>query len=107
MESQQTRQQVNVAINVKWDEKDVQALGLPKSVTSVVFQTTPSGEVVMTFGYINPPLIWGSTEDQVKQAQSLKHKGVQVTPVVRLGCTLQTAREIHQALGQQIGEEQQ
>lgn len=107
MASQQPRQQVSVAININWDQKEVQALGPPKSVTSVVFQTTPGGEVVMTFGYIDPPLMWGSPEDQEKQAQSLRKRGVQVTPVVRLGCTLQVAQEIHQALGQQLGKEQQ
>ena len=58
----------------------------------------------MTFGYVVPPMIWGTPRDQAEQAASLKRKGLQVTPVIRLGCTLQVAREIHKALAQQVGE---
>ena len=70
----QLQQQVNIPIT--WDEKEVQALGAPKSVTTAVFQPSPGGKVVMTFGYVVPPMFCGTPESQMEQAKSLKRGGI-------------------------------
>ena len=92
---------MEVTIPTRWGS-DAPA---PQPSNQFVVQRTPSDEVVLTFGYLPPPIIVGTPEAQQQQAKEIAERGLQVRGVARLILTFKTARELHQALATQIAQE--
>ena len=62
-------------------------------------QRSPNDEIVLTFGYIEPPIISGTTEEQKAQVAHIAEHGLEVHGLSRLVLTVKTAQGLHQALG--------
>lgn len=54
------------------------------------------GEAVLTFGFLVPPMLYGSAEDQIAQAQAVE--SVDIEPLVRLTLSVDRAAELRNLL---------
>ncbi len=74
--------QKELQIPVLWDGVENVPLVLTNQVLGQVGQ---QGEVILTFGQVNPPLLMGTPEQQAQQASDIPF--VAVKPVARLALT--------------------
>jgi hypothetical protein len=63
-------------------------------------QVDDHGDVIITFGQANPPLILGSPEEQAEQAANLAF--IQVRPVARLALGRDRIKDVITALQQTL-----
>lgn len=89
------------------DEDEAAPLGLPvfwvgaeeaavSAVNQIVLSEDPqSGQFFLTLGCLVPPMIFGSTEERMEQAQRLGYVAVKtVTRVALSGVTLREMRDV-------------
>lgn len=88
---------VEVNIPTLWDDVD---LPPPSPANQFVVMIRP-GEVTLTFGFAAPLLV-GTREQQIKQAQKLATTGMKPTLVTRLVVSEVIAQQLHTVLGQQL-----
>ena len=89
---------VNINIKADWDPE---AFSATQPVNQLIVQNTPAGEIVLTLGFVDAPLTWGSPEEQLQQARALAKKGLKINPVARVVMTPQIARQLEIALSKQ------
>ena len=89
-----------ITVQVVWEEEE---LANPKHFTNFVIQRSVADEIVLTLGYVSPPLIFGNPEEQKKQARTVAKSGVKAQAVARVACSLKTAHELFAILGGQLG----
>lgn len=92
-------EELEIKIPIRW--KDEQSN--PQSANQFIVQRTPAEEIVITFGHISVP-IYGSVEQQKKQAEALSKNGLTVQANTKIVLTLKTARQLQAALGNQSGD---
>jgi len=93
---------VEVNILTLWDAVD---LPPPSPANQFVVMARP-GEVMLTFGFATP-LLAGTVEQQIEQAQKLAATGVKPTLITRCVLSEVTAQQLHTVLGQQLANVEQ
>ena len=88
---------VEVNIPTLWDDVD---LPPPSPANQFVVMARP-GEVMLTFGFA-APMLAGTPEQQIEQAQKLATTGLKPALVTRLVVNEVIAQQLHTVLGQQL-----
>ena len=80
-------------IPLKWiDDEHLQV----PAVNQAILTAQESGEMVLTLGYVRPPILVGTPEQQLKQAQEVEFVPVQV--VTRVAMTRRTTESLAEQL---------
>ena len=86
---------VEIKIPLNWDKANFDDLGPPQYFTHFILQKNPSGDMIFILGYMEPPLVWGDPEQQIKMIQEkFEKRGVTPIPVAKIACTGRTAHEL-------------
>ena len=88
----------SMTVTVRWSRK--QPASQPCNQFAV--HQSPNDEIVLTFGNVEPPIISGTAEEQKAQLADIVEHGLEVQSLVRLLLSMRTARELSQALANQI-----
>ena len=85
-------------VEVRWEDERPD----PRPANQSVVHKTPAGEIILTFGFISPPVFASSAEQKKKQIEELTKSGITVKVCGTVVLTLKTAEQLYAALGQQL-----
>ena len=89
----------DIEIPIQWDPEQPSAM----PANTILVQTTPFDEIVILLGHVAPP-IYGSQEEQTRQAEQLKREGIRVRADAKIVLSIKSARNLHAFLGNQLGQ---
>ena len=98
MSQQEQESVVEIKIQPYWNPADIPAT---QPANQFIAQNTPAGEVVLTLGFLDGPVTYGSADEQLQQARRIAKDGLQIQPVVRVVMTPLVARQLQDALANQ------
>ena len=85
-------------VQIRWGDERTD----PRPANQFVVHNTPAGEVILTFGFISPPLLASSEEQKKKELEELTKSGITAKVCGTIVLPLKTAKQLHAALGQQL-----
>ena len=88
----------SLTVTVRWGSENPAA----QPINQFSVQQVASDEIVLTFGYVDTPIISGTTEDREAQLASIAEHGLEVQSVARLVLSMKTAQDFHQALANEL-----
>lgn len=88
----------SLKVTVRWGSEHPAA----QPINQFAVQRDASDEIVLTFGYVDVPIISGTSEEQKAQLANVVEHGLEVKSAARLVLSMKTAQDFRQALANEL-----